>query len=122
MNPSVKRQLLEALRSGDYIQCFGTLRLDNNITKYCIMGVLCKLHQHDCHITKRHWRSYRPTTNSYSYMHDSALHENVAKWAGFPSTNPYLTLPDGRIRSLMYINDSLKLPFNEIADLIEEQL
>lgn len=124
MNPSIKRQWIKALRSGSLYgkeikQCFGGLRIGDS---YCPLGILCKLHQHDCHITERHWRPSSSGIESYTYMYESFPHENVIRWASLTDLNPFLTLSDGRVKSIAHINDVLKLPFPKIADLIEEQL
>ena len=46
MNPTIKAQWLEALRSGEYKQGREYLRQSNKDTVlYCCLGVLCDLHR-----------------------------------------------------------------------------
>lgn len=123
MNANIKEDLVKALRSGDYVQCFGALREStNNHYKYCPMGIICKLHQIANNNPESWWSQSSYTPTAHYYLGDSFIPLPVVEWAGLPGHNPILRLPDGKERSLSYTNDSLHLTFNEIADLIEEQL
>ena len=79
MNPEVKRQWLEALRSGEYEQ--GQRRLRTGIkgsSLYCCLGVLCDLHSK---ATGEAWSE--PDGTPYLYRDcDVDLPFCVNQWAG----------------------------------------
>lgn len=100
MNNDVKEKWVAALRSGEYEQGTRMLSRDN---KFCCLGVLCKL-------------SGLEFSPERGYLPDS-----VVKWAGLDSISPGV-VKDGVTDSLAYLNDVKGLTFNQIADLIEEQL
>ena len=53
MNPEIKAKWVAALRSGEYKQAKGQLRIGNS---FCCLGVLCNLH------AQAHWRAHtRPS-------------------------------------------------------------
>lgn len=113
MDPEIKRRWVAALRSGQYKQ--GRDRL-KDFNRYCCLGVLVDLADKD-----------KSTDISWADAHGhDALPRSVAKWAG-TVINPRVTIPhqgEGSERlshSLGYLND-FGYSFNEIADLIEEQL
>lgn len=122
MDETVKKQWIEALRSGKYEQ--GTAYLRKN-DRHCCLGVLCDISG------LGEWKedgllggdAY--VTNSYATS--KALPPAVMEWAGLLTANPYIgkVLQHGRVGSLAEYNDGIwveKKDFNGIADLIEEYL
>jgi len=120
MNPIVKHKWLEALRSGEYEQTRGKLKDDKG---FCCLGVLCDLHS-------------KETGNEWETLFDvevylgigGILPVRVCSWAELPPSkiNPdvYYTNSNGNFfqTTLAELNDIYKLNFNQIADIIEEQL
>jgi hypothetical protein len=137
MNPDVKQKWIAALRSGDYKQTREQLRRRNS---YCCLGVLTDLYDKNKVESKDCWCG-----NSYSYTNGEAkckanllLPPPVMEWAGLEASNPNVEYPtrigwtdtpdqcnkmslEPDFASLAYLNDSEKLNFNQIADIIEEQ-
>ncbi len=115
MNPDIKAQWVEALRSGEFKQGKGVLQRSDG--KFCCLGVLCEL-------AARAGVIESPTIfdGSYIYASEGAyLPIEVSTWAGlsdnYSPRNPRIA----NIVSLAKRNDE-GLPFSEIADLIEGQL
>lgn len=118
MNQDVKEQWLTALRSGDYPQTQGCLRDDNG---YCCLGVLTDIAVKNKVIPEpdRYGDRFR-----YFDGEGSLLPFKVTKWAGLDSPNPAVRvhLEDRERRQcLSELNDEY-MSFDEIADLIEDQL
>lgn len=134
MNEEIKTAWVAALRSGEYPQGFGrlkTLEHDDyvqsefckfNPAGYCCLGVLMELAVKAGIIADDGWWYNQP-----------ALLWRVAEWAGLvpkgkphPDTghsqwvDPYVTYDDSS-RHLSEMNDSERLSFSRIADLIEAQ-
>lgn len=100
MKKEIKDLWVAALRSGDYAQGANALRTQD---VFCCLGVLCDL-------------------SGKTYAHsDLFLPYDVLRWAGLFSNSPRV-LYQGSSRALVYLNDKLGLTFNQIADLIEEQM
>lgn len=126
MNPEIKKQWVEALRSGEYKQGYRTLaRLtdDDSGKEYCCLGVLCELAVKEGIITKRVLQDDSIVT----YGSDSSyLPAKVWRWAGLDSNdnpkNPEVNTQDINERYLGNINDSEEVDFNGIADIIERKL
>jgi hypothetical protein len=110
MNPQIKQKWVSVLRSGEYQQTQGRLRTDNG---FCCLGVLCDLYG------KEHNVEWEPgCDNHYEFQGNNAsLSLYVVEWSGLEGSNPYV---DGG-KTLSLLNDSGKT-FEEIADVIEEQL
>lgn len=95
MNPEIKKKWVEALRSGEYEQTEGQLRVDDEKGKpvgYCCLGVLCEVMG----------AKYIPTRGRADAEKDAGLHEDD----GF---------------KLACMNDDGR-SFREIADYIEANL
>jgi hypothetical protein len=143
MNPAIKTQWLEALRSGQYIQGIRSLRHINNSEKnqpdkFCCLGVLCDLYA-QAHPNDLGWG---PQTAFYNvpfltrFDDEDEVHKSmsylpvrVRDWAGLDNINPKvrvnLTSPHGvpyeDETNLSKLNDD-GWCFNQIADVIEQQL
>lgn len=122
MKPEVKKQWVEALRSGKYKQ--GTKFLNRN-GRFCCLGVLCEL-SGVCKELKYDRYYY----GGYYYGgNDGLLPRDVREWAGIKSASPIVRYTPssgygGQLEqySLVTLNDELQLTFEQIADIIEEQL
>lgn len=137
------------LRSGDYPQGRGRLRRDLRLPNgkptqssgYCCLGVLCEMAVEAGAIGKIEFRpkefagGLEETATYYDAMGDLPS-EGVWVWAGLPGSqaggNVYLDAPHDlrtlpqmgdapplRTLSLAYLNDTLRLTFDQIADLID---
>lgn len=127
LDPEVKRLFLDALRSGKYPQ--GRTRLRNHEDCYCCLGVLTDLAV-KAGIVKWAQSDYGwgvdvTLPNGTSFINTSDLHDKVIQWAGLQ----YETGVGGNIvfgaskeDNLMHCNDELLLTFEQIADIVEEQL
>lgn len=104
MNPTIKKQWIDALRSGKYKQ--GKYHLYDEVDNtYCCLGVLCKI----IYPTK-------DIRDLSQYGKEEVPSDDIVNISGLFRNNPIT--PRG---SLAYLNDSGK-SFNEIADIIEEYL
>lgn len=119
MNEDVKRQWISALRSGEYKQ--GYQRLERN-GEFCCLGVLCDLAV-KAGVVERVHGEYALGVVGFARPGDpegpnaSAPPWAVMEWAKIDSDSD---LP--MVRSLINLNDIKRLSFEEIADVIEEQL
>lgn len=116
MYKEIKKQWVDALRSGEYEQ--GRFRLRNPDTnKFCCLGVLCNLH------AQAHPEIASQQTDPGRYMGSSEyLPKEVMQWAGFSVGAPEVVMWEEHARTLSSLNDGHALDFLEIAKLIEEQL
>lgn len=124
MNPEVKEQWLAALRSGEYSQGIGVLRRADDT--YCCLGVLTDLAVKAGVVPE--WQQLEFGRQEYYIPHETARDidnalppHKVREWAGLESQNPHVKV-DGKSRTLAGCNDDGDHDFNQIADLIEEQL
>lgn len=120
MNPEVKARWVEALRSGDYRQGEAGLRRGDD--EFCCLGVLCDIATKE-DVVKDVQPAAPGDTGSWT-MYDGfagVLPPSVRAWAGLEEPDPRFGL-DGKDSSLTRLNDEGKYSFQEIADVIEEQL
>ena len=131
MNKDIKKKWVDALRSGEYKQ--GQGRLKNEKNEYCCLGVLCDLAVKEGVVQeKRVTEPFRAHPDYFFDKQDAFLPASVVEWAGLNSTGTLVRMGDGiftvRVEyneertSLSALNDAKGLTFNEIADLIKEQL
>jgi len=100
MNPEIKKQWVEALRSGRYTQ--GWRRLRNQNDQYCCLGVLCDIVAPDAWVAR---------SNGYeSDFRFAVLPPRVFEIAKLTVSNEEM---------LIRMNDMLGKSFAEIADYIE---
>lgn len=119
MNAHIKALWLKDLRSGEFVQGFAQLRrsdyLGRYVMTYCCLGILCD-------IAARNQVDTWGDDNNFGLHHNtSVLSPKVKDWAGLPDTNPDV-IYNGRRVPLAILNDDYHLDFNQIADIIEEQL
>lgn len=110
MDKLIKSQWLQALRSGKYEQCKGSLK---DKGAYCCLGVLCDLHA----------RAFGGGWDSRNKYLDCSkiLPIEVALWAKLKQNDPIVS---GRCLSWHNDGDDMQpaKTFPEIADLIEQHL
>lgn len=120
MNPIVKAKWVAALRSGEYEQGIGQLRLGNT---FCCLGVLCDIYAKESETV---WESRNPPSLGevcYSFLSAYGLPpQEVVIWAELDLREPVLTYGLETGVELTTLNDDLMLDFKQIADLIEDQL
>lgn len=111
MNKRVKKLWIKALRSGEYEQATGALRINNT---YCCLGVLCDLYRKQEH--KGRW--LRESADTFQFLRtNSVLPDTVVEWAGLPDENPTVRRTD----NLASLNDGGK-SFKQLANVIEKHL
>jgi hypothetical protein len=122
MNPEIKKQWVDALRSGEYEQGRGQLCDSDN--KYCCLGVLSELAARAGVVEK----VQTGINDSYRYGGDASLMPGkVAEWAEYDSAGIWGKLPAearGVVpeSDLVGLNDSGNYTFEQIADVIETWL
>ena len=106
MKPEIAKKWIAALRSGEYKQARGHLRVGSN---FCCLGVLCNLH------AQAHPKIAARQTNPDLYMgYSGCLPATVQAWSGMISANGAL-LND----TLANRNDAGD-SFHKIANFIEK--
>lgn len=115
MDKRIKKMWVDALRSGEYEQGRGMLKrtqyeydCGHEVCRYCVLGVLCDLYEKETGKEVEH--NYFPTFE-------------VAEWAGWVDgyRSPRVEV-NGMRESVLQLNDAHHWTFEEIADLIEEQM
>jgi hypothetical protein len=115
MNPQVKQKWVSALRSGEYPQITRRLHTDNG---FCCLGVLCDLYGKENNVEWELECGNIYEFNLYVFQGNGTfLPLSVVEWSGLENGSPYV---DGG-KTLALLNDHGKT-FEEIADVIEEQL
>jgi hypothetical protein len=131
MNPEIKAEWVSALRSGDYAQGAGVLhrQIKNGPDEFCCLGVLCEISVAHGVIDRE---DPMEGCNRFQYVtrygdtNEHYLPRAVGDWAGLDDLNPFLVHDETR-DSLANFNDNPNedddgLTFEEIADMIDEQL
>ena len=123
LKPSIKKKWLEALRNGGYVKTTGRLyEQKDNIDCFCAVGVLVN-----------ETVGFYPYREKHEYADEASselggvpskhLLPKVFKKDYVPKYWKYLKLQYKNTERVIYeLNDDEELSFNEIADLIEEQL
>jgi hypothetical protein len=108
MNPTIKKQWLEALRSGKYQQGKGRLRMKHSgVDRFCCLGVLCDL------LEPAGWVLHPNNPEVFlSGIHEGYPQDKVRDKAG---------IERDQCQTLAAMNDSGK-SFEEIAQTIENTL
>lgn len=134
MNPEIKARWVAALRSGEYRQGDGFLRIHqaDDSDLYCCLGVLCDLAVQD---GLAFWSKPKSSQAAASIVTQASrdctgLPVPIREWAGLPARamTPELRHSDGALHWAAVFNDGDKTlgvskhSFEEIADLIEQQL
>lgn len=132
LNPEVKKKWVDALRSGEYKQGHGQLRGGAQQGKYCCLGVLCDV------AAKEGLGAWSANAfvaivpdNAPRDWSAVALPNAIRRWAHvnqFLPGSPVVTVKNGDgvsqpfQASLVHLNDGMCWSFEQIADIIEEQL
>ena len=109
-----REQLVRALMDGKYRQSHTALRRND---KFCVLGVACDLSM---------LGTWQGDEDSMAYVVGNEwssieLADSVAEYYGFASTNPEVHY-NGRLRTLMSLNDGQEMPFNKLAELIDHNI
>ena len=122
MNQNIKREWVAALRSGDYEQGTGKLKMESDNSKgvcFCCLGVLTDLYAKEKNLTFGYSDNKLKAKDEEEY-----LCGDVMKWAGLSSKDPEVRVDatdESDNCSLSYYNDNGH-DFAEIATLIENNL
>lgn len=143
MNKEIKKLWVEALRSKKYKQGTGFLcEITQKENLYCCLGVLCEIAPKEISqpaIVSTFGR------NAKAYNGESCvLPHSIRDWAELDNRAPYIKVDEGQCDEISFIdynkkyvwagdkqkyifalstlNDSGKFSFDQIANLIEEQL
>lgn len=103
--PKIKEKIVAALRSGEYKQAFRKMKVDDC---FCVEGVIADLYQ----------KSVEKPYNFNRIFADA----DVWEWATGEVTGcgPIYDYC-GVNRSLLDLNDGIRLSFEQIADIIEKE-
>lgn len=126
LKPEVKKLWTKALKSGNYKQGRGALCKGD---QFCCLGVLCDIHR--IKVLKKgtqFWKEFPECDQKAYYEDEVVLPVEVAKWA-FTEFNENIgksryinpSVEHSTGGCLAEINDQ-RVPFTEIAKVIEEQL
>lgn len=122
------RLWIAALRSGKFLQGTGNLKkLSEGVLRYCCLGVACEVAvASGLAVDLTEFTSYGPagrnTGTAVCYRFDSngaTLPLRVMDWFGFTDDDPVIESCEGYTLSAIRANDTKKLPFDLIADLVE---
>lgn len=109
LDPEKKRVWLEALRSKNYTQ--GNQTLKNHRGYFCCLGVYADAVEH---VEWKKEVNSNPDQGSFEYF--------VYDQETYSGSLPNYMVDEKAQPSLMAMNDSESLSFNEIADWVEENL
>lgn len=122
MNREIRDRWVAALRSGTYKQGRSMLKVDAAYgeTRHCCLGVLCEIAL----------ESGVQVELDLHHLEDGSVAHRYDGQQGYPprSIIDWADLGHGEVRydegwtNLYQLNDSLKMSFREIADIIEEQM
>jgi hypothetical protein len=111
MDEKIKEEWIKRLRSGNYEQGIGFLNKDD---KYCCLGVLCEIAVEEGILEKIKY------DNAFSYDgYMGNLPVKVDKWCRFSQNKKFYVGDDSY--EIIDLNDTKKLSFLEIADVLEKQ-
>lgn len=128
MNPDIKANWITSLTNGEYHQGTGELRTVKD--EYCCLGVLCDLAVKAGiaeweYTTASGWLVIPKGSNSeQASMLDvggAIIPRFIREWADLDDANPTVYRDQNdEVMALSQANDSLELPFTEIARMIRE--
>ena len=113
-----RKLLVDALRSGDYIQGRDQLRTEKG---YCCLGVACDVYRQ----SQDQNSAWKQRNCGYSFLGAmNSLPEKVMEWFGFETDiGDYGTIDENgpHVNSLTELNDFDKMSFIDIANVIESE-
>ena len=127
MKPEIKQRWVDALRSENYKQCYFALKEED---RFCVIGVLCDVlkndingfwDENDCFICQDEYFEceeivyYHPPNKLFLYCGVEPSEQNRYYFQ-------LVKYGDNSECRLINLNDIDRLTFNQLADLIEEQL
>ena len=124
MNKQVKERWIKALRSGKYKQGQHLL-VSNDLDKkyYCCLGVLCQLYATEKKKGISKIKLGVATSRSGDRLPAKQFLPNIVrKWAGLNASDPIVYYDGNSVNRITHLNDGYQLDFNQLADIIEEQL
>lgn len=126
MNPEIKAQWLEDLRSGNFRKGRGVLHRTttdgrgNKIHEFCCLGVLCEQAVAAGVIDRTLSGEDGAGVYAYGNDHDSTyLPQEVRDWAGIDTHSPSVQLNGRRDHVAIMNDDGGDLDFTKIADALE---
>ncbi len=123
MNREIGERWVAALRGGEYEQyTTGGLKSPVCDKRMCCLGVLANLYAKDYGVE---WNANLAIAKPSILGELDVLPVRVIRWAGLQDNNPLVTYAyydEPQEHDLAFLNDSGKVPFSLLADLIEEQL
>jgi hypothetical protein len=135
MHPERKELWTTALRSGDYEQGQEALRVsgreeDGSADAYCCLGVACEVYRKETGEGGWHrddsgfWMFRSGELDDYGYYDQSwsSLPRKVAEWYGVRRDELTVDFDNDSRNQLTNLNDNEAQSFEQIADLIDEQL
>lgn len=119
MKAEVKKQWINALESGEYLQTTGCLlqQQGNGDCAFCAVGVLVDLYVRD---TNAEWQFDEDGEFGYMNGYYMTLPPEVIKWAGISDDECHLI--ENGDGSVVHLNDNEHESFEVIAGFIEENL
>jgi len=127
MQPDVKKLWVEALRSGEYKQARGHLKLvdDQSNEQFCVLGILCDLHRK--HVTSIEWDYYtypyleddstwKVKSTGIYFSSDCSLPLAVQEWAGLKDSIPCVS-PSLNALKIVYQDTMVRLRLGEKVSL-----
>lgn len=117
MDSRVVSNWCQALRSGKYRQCFGDEgKMEKDLKpSYCAIGVLGVLFEQETGLPA--FRAVTADPNETSIM---ISHEKFPGWVGTKHWPPQDAEEYRFFDGVLCANDDMKLPFEKIAELIEQ--
>ena len=105
--------LVDALRSGNYIQAKSSLKVKDN---FCCLGVACDISE------LSDWKKgfYEEKLYYHYYGENSELPEEVREYFGFINNCGEFINENGEKRNLAKLNDD-GMTFSQIANIIESE-
>jgi len=119
VNKNNIQEWVKALRSGDYEQIDGALRINE---KYCCLGVACDIALKSGDLTDDYRWETSDRFGTEEDFYSTALPSVVVDWLGLKANqhDPMLVSENGEeAHSASNWNDGQQASFNDIADMIE---
>jgi hypothetical protein len=130
VNKEKMRLFIEALRSGEYLQGFGTLagKTDGGDWKYCCLGVACEAAIRDgvVMVVESKATTYGNGANRHRRVYEgtsTVLPVPVRRWLGISGddSDPRLLVGETGVKNhATNLNDNAKWSFEQIADAFEK--